>query len=138
MGDEAQTPDLTSSLSSPFFFVQTEDGSIPSTYYSREENHEVVNIMKAIVSAFQANFKGTKTKEEADPQSLHKSEYRLVPCAWLSFTERDIVLPDKCTALRAHVPASITRNAHAHIFPRGRPTQSAVAPNARAVVPPWQ
>ena len=63
-------------LSGWFFFVQTEDGSIPITLYSREDNQEVVNMKKAIVSAFQANFAGTKIKEEADPQSLHKAEYR--------------------------------------------------------------
>ena len=58
-----------------FEFVQTEDGSIPVTRYSREEDPEVMNIKKAVVSAFQANFKGTKVKEEADPQSHHKAEY---------------------------------------------------------------
>ena len=68
--------ELKRSLSSGFFFVQTEDGSIPTTFYSREEDKEVVNIKKAIVSAFQANFEGTKEKEEADPQSLHKAKYR--------------------------------------------------------------
>ena len=61
-----------------FQFVQTEDGSIPATYYSREENQEIVNTKKAIVSAFQANFLGTTTKEEADPQSMHMAEYRYV------------------------------------------------------------
>ena len=58
-----------------FEFVQTEDGSIPVTRYSREEDPEAINIKKAVVSAFQANFKGTKVKEEADPQSHHKAEY---------------------------------------------------------------
>ena len=58
-----------------FEFVQTEDGSIPVTRYSREEDPEVMNIKKAVVSAFQANFEGTKVKEEADPQSHHKAEY---------------------------------------------------------------
>ena len=57
-------------------FVQTEDGSIPATYYSREEDGETVNTKKAIVSAFQANFLGTKVKEEADPQSIHMAVYR--------------------------------------------------------------
>ena len=61
-----------------FEFVQTEDGSIPVTRYSREEDPEVINIKKAVVSAFQANFKGTKVKEEADPQSHHKAEYTYV------------------------------------------------------------
>ena len=63
-----------------FHFVQTEDGSIPATYYSREEDAEIVNTKKSIVSAFQANFLGTNEKEEADPQSLHKAEYTYVEC----------------------------------------------------------
>ena len=63
-----------------FHFIQTEDGSIPVTMFSREEDREAVNIKKAVVSAFQANFLGTKVKEEADPQSLHKAEYTQVPC----------------------------------------------------------
>ena len=61
-----------------FHFAQTEDGSIPATYYSREEDGEIVNTKKAIVSAFQANFLGTKVKEEADLQSMHKAIYRYV------------------------------------------------------------
>ena len=61
-----------------FHFAQTEDGSIPATYYSREEKGEIVNTKKAIVSAFQANFLGTKVKEEADLQSMHKAIYRYV------------------------------------------------------------
>ena len=74
-GHRTEISDLTAALSSPFHFVQTEDGLIPSTYYSRNEKTEIVNIKKSIVSAFQANFKGTRVKEEADPQSLHKAEY---------------------------------------------------------------
>ena len=58
-----------------FQFVQTEEGSIPVTRFSREEEREIVNIKKAVVSAFQANFEGTSVKEEADPQSLHTAEY---------------------------------------------------------------
>lgn len=61
-----------------FHFVQTEDGSIPATFYSREEDEETINTKKSIVSAFQANFLGTKVKEEADPQSMHMAEYRYV------------------------------------------------------------
>ena len=67
--------DFKAKLQGWFRFVQTEDGSIPVTLFSREEDHEIVNIKKAVVSAFQANFKGTAVKEEADPQSLHKAEY---------------------------------------------------------------
>ena len=57
-------------------FVQTEDGTIPITFFSREEDHEIVNIKKAIVSAFQASLKGKVVKEESDPQSHHNSTYR--------------------------------------------------------------
>ena len=38
----------------------------------------MINVKKAIISLFQANFKGTKEKIEADVQSLHKSKYRFV------------------------------------------------------------
>ena len=58
-----------------FHFIQTEDGSIPSVRHSREEDKEIVNTKKAMVSAFQANFMGTKVKEESDPQSLHMARY---------------------------------------------------------------
>ena len=58
-----------------FHFIQTEDGSVPSVRHSREEDKEIVNTKKAVASAFQANFLGTKVKEEADPQSLHMAHY---------------------------------------------------------------
>ena len=61
-----------------FHFVQMEDGSIAAIFYSLEEDGEIINTKKAAVSAFQANFLGTKTKEEADPQSLHTSHYTYV------------------------------------------------------------
>ena len=67
--------DYTELLKGTFKFVQTEDGSVPATLFSREEDLEIINTKKAIVSAFQANFEGTKLKQEADPQSLHTSEY---------------------------------------------------------------
>ena len=70
--------DYNAKMKGWFQFVQTEDGSIPVTRYSREEDHEIVNIKKAVASAFQANFKGTSTREEADPQSLHTAEYTYV------------------------------------------------------------
>ena len=69
---------VTILFSRPFHFIQLEDGTIPVTYFPKEDAHQVVNVKKAIVSAFQANFKGTKTKQEADPQSLHNAEYRFV------------------------------------------------------------
>ena len=69
--------ECTARMQGWFEFVQTEDGSIPVIRHSREEDPEVINIKKAIVSAFQANFKRTKVKEEADPQSHHKAEYTM-------------------------------------------------------------
>ena len=76
--DDRAVRDYNAKMAGWFQFVQTEDGSIPVTRFSREEDREIVNIKKAVVSAFQANFKGTSTKEEADPQSLHTSEYTYV------------------------------------------------------------
>ena len=76
--DDRAVRDYKAKMAGWFQFVQTEDGSIPVTRFSREEDREVVHIKKAVVSAFQANFKGTSTKEEADPQSLHTAEYTYV------------------------------------------------------------
>ena len=67
--------DFAAKMQGWFEFVQTEDGSIPVIRHSREEDPEIINIKKSVVSAFQANFKGTKVKEEADPQSHHKAKY---------------------------------------------------------------
>ena len=61
-----------------FKFVQTEDGSIPAVFHSNADDVQAINFKKAIVAAFQANFKGTSTKLEADSQSLHKAEYTYV------------------------------------------------------------
>ena len=79
MNDDEAVRDYNAKMMKGWFqFVQTEDGSIPVTRFSREENREIVNIKKAVVSAFQANFEGSSVKEEADPQSLHKAEYTYV------------------------------------------------------------
>ena len=78
VNDDGAVRDYMQKMEGWFEFVQTEDGSIPVTRFSREEDREVVNIKKAVVSAFQANFKGTSVKEEADPQSLHTAEYTYV------------------------------------------------------------
>ena len=72
----SDNPDTDVDFSGWFQFVQTEDGTIPLTLYSREEDANIINIKKAIVSAFQSNFHGKAEKEESDPQSQHKSQYR--------------------------------------------------------------
>ena len=59
-----------------FQFIQTDDGTIPVTLYSREEDATIINIKKAIVSAFQADFLAKGDKDETDPQSQHKAQYR--------------------------------------------------------------
>ena len=70
-------PEATSADFSGWFqFVRTDDGTIPVTLYSREEDATIVNIKKSLVSAFQTDFDLNGTKVEADPQSQHKSEYR--------------------------------------------------------------
>ena len=56
-------------------FVQTEDGSIPVVYHADDEESSVVNFKKAIAAAFQANFQGTESRLESDPQSLHLAHY---------------------------------------------------------------
>ena len=75
-GRANKKPNLAAMLSKSIYFVQTEDGTIPSTFYMEVEDAELVNIKKAFIAAFQANFKGTKEKTEADPQSLHTAKYR--------------------------------------------------------------
>ena len=61
-----------------FKFVQTEDGSITAVFHSKTEDSQAVNFKKTIASAFQANFEGTTSKVEADPQSLHTAKYTYV------------------------------------------------------------
>ena len=58
-----------------FQFIQTDNGVIPVTFYSREQDANIINIKKAIVSAFQINSLGEKLRSESDPQSQHISNY---------------------------------------------------------------
>jgi hypothetical protein len=44
--------------------------------FSKSEEFEAINFKKALACTFQANFKGTDSKVEADLQSLHVAEYR--------------------------------------------------------------
>lgn len=78
--DEEETETIVDSfddlVSGWFKFVQVEDGSIPAVYHDNGEDVDVINIKKQITAAFQANFKGTGSRLEADPQSLHMVQYR--------------------------------------------------------------
>ena len=65
-------------MSGWFKFVQTEDGSVPAVFHNNGDDPTALNFKKAISAAFQANFKGTSRKIEADPQSLHVAEYTYV------------------------------------------------------------
>ena len=65
-------------LSGWFCFVQTEEGKVVAIYHSKEDHPSAVNLKKSIAAAFQANFKGTDTEEEVDPQSIHISHYRYI------------------------------------------------------------
>ena len=58
-----------------FWFIQTDGGLIPVTFYSREQDANIINIKKAIVSAFQISLSGEKLVSESDPQSEHVSNY---------------------------------------------------------------
>ena len=71
-------PSFKERMSKSFQYAQTKDGAIPATYFSREEDAEVANLKKAIVSAFQANFDGTELRKEVDTQSVHSAKYKLV------------------------------------------------------------
>ena len=62
-------------MSGWFKFVQTEDGSVPAVFHNNGDDSGIINFISA---AFQANFKGTSRKVEADPQSLHVAEYTYV------------------------------------------------------------
>ena len=62
-----------------FCFVQTLNGKIPAVYHPPSEPDHAISLKKAVAAAFQANFEGTDEEDEIDPQSHHKSHYRLVP-----------------------------------------------------------
>ena len=73
--DGAPVKNFDDAMKGWFKFLQSEDGSIVAVYHSREETTDVINFKKSIAASFQANFKGTKSKVEADPQSIHKANY---------------------------------------------------------------
>ena len=62
-------------MSGWFKYVQTEDGSIPAIFHAKGEDVAALNFKKGLTAAFQANFKGTSSKVEADPQSIHVAKY---------------------------------------------------------------
>ena len=74
--DDKGVRDYNEKMQGWFKFVQTEDGLVRDMRYSKEEVAEVINVKKAIASAFQANFEGTDVRQETDTQSLHKSVYK--------------------------------------------------------------
>lgn len=67
-------------LSSWFCFVQTEDGKVVATEYSKGDWPDAVNLKKGIAAAFQANFKGTPSEQEEDTMSRHTAAYRWEAC----------------------------------------------------------
>ena len=80
MEEEDENEDTTSLVFNDikntwFKFLQTDDGSIPAVFHPNSVAREALNFKKTITCAFQANFKGTSSKVEADTQSLHKSLY---------------------------------------------------------------
>ena len=76
MYDRYRQQYLLQTLAGHFCFVQTSDGKVPAVYYTKQQSDETVNFKKGIASAFQANFKGTETEEEIDPQSIHMAHYK--------------------------------------------------------------
>ena len=78
MQDEEQSeddsfPTLSDIKDGWFKFLQLDNGLILAVFHS---NSDDIEVKKSITCAFQANFKGTNTRLEADSQSLHKSHYR--------------------------------------------------------------
>ena len=61
-----------------FCFIQTADGRISDVLYTEAENIHIANIKKAITGAFQANFDGQDSREEADASGLYNAHYRYV------------------------------------------------------------
>ena len=59
-----------------FKFLQTDDGTIPAVFHPNAEDSVATNFKKTIAAAFQANFKHSAIKMEADTQSLHVAHYR--------------------------------------------------------------
>lgn len=68
--------ELVEELSGWFCFVQTDNGKIPVVFHPYNESQSIINFKKALVTGFQANFDGTNTVEEMDPESIHMSHYR--------------------------------------------------------------
>ena len=58
--------------------MQTDNGKIPVVFHPYNESQSIINFKKALVTGFQANFEGSNTVEEMDPESIHMSHYRSV------------------------------------------------------------
>lgn len=71
-------------MKNDFCFLRSKDGSLLKVFHPRNERMDIVNLKKAIVSAFQANFAKTKTKVETDAQSKHTSHYKYITSVNLS------------------------------------------------------
>ena len=73
--DGAPVKNFDDAVKGWFKFVQTDDGLVPAVYHSGGETTDIINFKKSIASGFQANFEGTKSKVETDPQSVHNAKY---------------------------------------------------------------
>ena len=71
---------LKNLLSGWFCFIQQDDGKVVAVQHATNESDDAINFKKAIVAAFQANFKGTTDEEETDTQSSHHAHYRYAHC----------------------------------------------------------
>jgi hypothetical protein len=63
-------------LGGRFCFVQTEDGQTPVVFHTKGTSQWVINLQKALVTGFQANFAGKAEVAETDHESEHISHYR--------------------------------------------------------------
>ena len=63
-------------LGGRFCFVQTEDGQTPVVFHTKSTSQWVINLQKALVTGFQANFAGKAEVAETDHESEHISHYR--------------------------------------------------------------
>eukprot|EP00731_Ephydatia_muelleri_P006951 Em0003g1199a len=97
-GEVVEATDAANTLiKGPFCFIQTSEGKVVLVAHDPNEKPAVVNLKKAIASAFQANFKNTAREEEEDAQSRHISHY--------SFSTADG--PNTLTMQRTVVPDDV-------------------------------
>ena len=78
-GQQNITDILADELKGELCYIQTSDGRIVAIHHGMTGSHDGINIKRSIVSAFQANFNGSKQDvKETDQGSIHTSHYKCI------------------------------------------------------------